>query len=142
MRGHLLCRDTFAWNVRCPQKTGTTVITNANYNEHTSPLFKKLKLLKLHDIYQLHIAKFMYKATHNQLQPALANYFPLNTEIHNYSTRQAGNPQIKLRRTTKASIQLNYKGPVYWQDLPNDIKKSKTLKQFASKLKNKLLNNY
>ena len=124
------------------QKKAIRIISNAKYNEHTSPLFKKLKLLKLNDIYELHLGKFMYKATHNQLQPALAHYFPLNIEIHNYSTRQAGNPQIKLRRTTKASFQINYKGPVYWQDLPNDIKQSITIKQFTSKLKNNLVHNY
>ena len=25
MRGHLQCRDTFAWMDRCPYKTGSTV---------------------------------------------------------------------------------------------------------------------
>ena len=27
MRGHLQCRDTFAWPNRCPYKTGSTVMS-------------------------------------------------------------------------------------------------------------------
>ena len=29
IRGHLQCRDTFAWPDRCPYKTGSTVMQNS-----------------------------------------------------------------------------------------------------------------
>ena len=118
------------------------MISNAKYNEHTLPLFKQLKLLKLQDIHKLHLGKFMYKTIHNQLPPPITPYFPQNTDIHRYSTRQASNSHIKHRRTAIASIQINFKGPAYWKDLPNELQQSKSIKIFTGKLKRNLLNSY
>ena len=84
----------------------------------------------------------MYKAIHNQLPPPILPYFPQNTEIDRYSTRQASNTHIKHRRTAKSSIQINYRGPTYWKDLPNEIQQSKSLKILTDKLKRNLLNRY
>lgn len=124
------------------QKKAIRVITNAKYNQHTLPLFRELKLLKLKDLHQLKLGKFMYKATHNQLPLPLQPYFPQNTEIHSYSTRQSSSTHIRHRRTAIASIQINYKGPEHWNVLSNDIKEAKTLKLLTQKLKRNLINKY
>ena len=124
------------------QKKAIRIVSKAKYNEHTLPLFKELKLLKIQDLHKLLLGKFMYKAIHNQLPPPLIPYFPQNTEIHSYSTRQASNSHIQYRRTAKAAIQINYKGPSYWKDLPNEIQQSKTLKILTCKLKRNLINRY
>ena len=42
-------------------------ITGSWKFEHVSPLFKQLKLLKLHDIYKLELGKFMYQLNWNKL---------------------------------------------------------------------------
>ena len=36
-------------------------MTNSPYREHTTPLFFKLNLLKIHDICNLEIAKYMFQ---------------------------------------------------------------------------------
>jgi len=74
----------------------------------------------------------MYKAIQNQLPPPL---IPQNTEIHRYSAGRVNKTHIKHRRTTIASIQINYKGPAYWKDLPNETQKSKSLKNLPGKFK-------
>ena len=78
------------------QKKAIQIITNSQYNAHTAPIFKQLKLLKLKDIYTLNVGKFMFKVTNNQVPNKIKPYFPLNTGIHNYSTRQATNTHIQL----------------------------------------------
>jgi hypothetical protein len=49
--------ETYLNKLNIMQKKAIRVISNAKYNEHTLPLFKQLKLLKLQDIHKLHLGK-------------------------------------------------------------------------------------
>ena len=40
------------------QKWAMRAITRSKYNAHTDPLFKNLKILKIHDIYKVNLLKF------------------------------------------------------------------------------------
>ena len=42
------------------QKRAVPIITNSSYNAHTDPLFKKVDLLKVKDIFQLNVLKLYY----------------------------------------------------------------------------------
>jgi hypothetical protein len=50
------------------QKKVMRNIANKKYNAHTNPLFVKLNILKIHDIYKIQELKFAYKF-HNDLLP-------------------------------------------------------------------------
>ena len=50
------------------QKWAVRSITSSKYNAHTEPLFLKLKLLRIEDIYKISILKFYYKYQ-NKLLP-------------------------------------------------------------------------
>ena len=43
------------------QKRAVCIITNSSYNVHTDPLFKKVNLLKVGDIFQLNVLKLYYR---------------------------------------------------------------------------------
>lgn len=43
------------------QKKAVRTISKCKYNAHTDPLFKKLKILKIHDLCALHDMKFCFK---------------------------------------------------------------------------------
>ena len=45
------------------QKKAIRITTGANYNDHTEPLFKQMKLLTLTDVHKIKIAKFMFSAS-------------------------------------------------------------------------------
>ena len=45
------------------QKKAIRITTGANYNDHTEPLFKQLKLLTLKDVHKIKVAKFMFSAS-------------------------------------------------------------------------------
>ena len=51
------------------KKTIRTIITYNNYTAHTEPLLKELNLLKVKDMFDLKILKFLFKLYHNELPP-------------------------------------------------------------------------
>ena len=61
------------------QKKAIRTITYSHYIAHSEPLLKELNLLKVQDLFQLKILKFLFKLYHNKLPP----YF----NICNTSTR-------------------------------------------------------
>ena len=74
------------------QKRILRIITCNPYISHTAPLFKKLGILKLNDIYTLQQLKFYYKLLHLQLP----NYFYkmsylTNIQTHGIHTRASSN---------------------------------------------------
>ena len=70
------------------QKKAMRIIHLKKYNSHTEPLFKKLHMLKVEDIFKLHQLKFFYKFINKDL-PDYFKSFPIlrNSTIHNHSTR-------------------------------------------------------
>ena len=50
-------------------------ITGSRKFDHVTPLFKELKLLKLHDIHQLELGKFMYQLKWNKLPIIIRSLF-------------------------------------------------------------------
>ena len=48
-----------------PAKKSIRIINNVKYNNHTEPLFKENKILKILDLYEMQVMKFMleYKAS-------------------------------------------------------------------------------
>ena len=49
-------------------------ITYDNYTAHTEPLLKELNLLKVKDMFDLKILKFLFKLYHNELPPYFNTY--------------------------------------------------------------------
>ena len=56
------------------QKKAIRLITNSKYIAHTNPLFKRLQLLKIVDIFKLRVLKFYYNV-YNRLLPVYFNVF-------------------------------------------------------------------
>ena len=62
-------------------------LNRSHRNEHSSPPFKNLRILKISDINLLQTSLFMYKLYHNLLPSQFTVYFSLNSNIHSYNTR-------------------------------------------------------
>ena len=55
-----------AWGYNCGrlktlQKKAVRIITNSRYNSHTDPIFKKLEILKLEDMFKINMLKWYYR---------------------------------------------------------------------------------
>lgn len=117
------------------QKKAIRIISLANYNSHSIPLLKKHRILKLSDLYNCDILKFMYDVTNKSLPKPITNTYTYNTDIHNYNTRQNRQVHVNTRRITKANYSILHTGPKLWSTIPTDITNIQSKKLFKLKIK-------
>ena len=89
------------------------IISNVKTNERITNnlLYKQLKILKIKDMYELKVFKFMHQHQHNRL-PNLCNFnFTPTASIHNYNTRSTSHNNLYLgsinSNAAKNAIQFN-----------------------------------
>jgi hypothetical protein len=109
---------------------------------HTAPLFKKLRILKIHDIFVQQITQFMYKFNNNLLPENFNNYFIKNSTIHRHNTRHADNLHLPFSNTVVRFISIKSRGPRVWNALADDLKLACSLAVFKKKRKSTLINSY
>ena len=93
------------------QKWAVRSITCSKYNAHSEPLFIKLKLLKIHDIYRLNLLKFYYKYTKSTLPNYFIGMFDELQRNHPYLTRNRERPVVVSVRTTTANMSIRFSVP-------------------------------
>ena len=103
------------------QKWAVRAITSSKYNAHTDPLFIKLKLLKIHDIYKQSLLKFYFKYKKETLPIFFSGMFDHIYPTHNYATRLREQPVIARCRTLVAKNSLRYSLPQEILNTPKNI---------------------
>jgi hypothetical protein len=101
------------------QKKAICIITFSPFDEHSSPIFKRLRLTKLSDLITLLMTTFMYKF-HNCLLPLNFNdYFSPVPQLHSYNTRLASGLCLSLPkpRTNFGLFNIRYRGVKVWNAL-------------------------
>ena len=79
------------------QKKTIRTITYNNYTAHTEPLLKELNLLKVKDMFDLKILKFLFKLYHNELPPYFNIYrVHLEKNIVPYTLRPHALPVLAV----------------------------------------------
>ena len=69
------------------QKRAVRIISNSKYNSHTDPIFKKLNLLKLKDLFELNVLKLFYKYKNKILPFYVSHMFSDYSVPHSYTLR-------------------------------------------------------
>ena len=123
------------------QKLIVKTMLYEKYISPSSPLFLKLGLLKLPEIYSFQVGKLMFnqiRKNHNVSE----NISSLNS-THIYNTRSSYNQNYYVPSVNSniGKTSFRYSGPLVWNSLPKNIKTS-TKFQFKHLLKNHLLNIY
>ena len=98
-------------------------ITFSSFQSHVTPLYYKLKILKLPDIYQLELGKVMHRLHLGMLPPTYNHLFTRVSNIHSYSTRGAAQgkyfwPSVNNELGKKS---LQYSGPKFWSSIDPSI---------------------
>ena len=93
------------------QKWAVRSITCSKYNAHTDPIFIKLKLLKIHDLYKLNLLKFFFKYNENSLPNYFNGMFDSIYPNHHYSTRQREQPMVARGKTSAANNSIRFSLP-------------------------------
>ena len=115
-----------------------------------APIFAKLEILKLKDIFIFQIARFIHNCLRSKINNNFHNWFILNNEIHNYHTRSnyqiafniivTNNLFIPIARTTNYGLKLTKViGPKIWNSIPWEIRKINSICGFKKSLKCYLL---
>ena len=124
------------------QKRALRIVSNSTYDAHTGPIFKELKLLKFHDIHSFQLGIFMFSFKNSTLPSKFNNFFVLNSQIHNYNTRNAQFFRLPLCRTNTRKFSIYFQGPKFYNSLNSDITSSSSSASFKRKLKEFLLSKY
>ena len=107
------------------QKKTIRTITCSTYNEHTSPLFKTLNILKFADLHDLHINGIMYKFVNQKLPSPLLDMFEYQADDYSYNTRH-----IKDKKNPKFQKDIVRRSLLY----NADVKATTSQKEFMKKL--------
>ncbi len=103
------------------QKKAVRALVGATYNANTSPIFKKLEILRISDLIDLEQAKLSYKFVHNELPPGISKLFLPNAFNHRYNTRAGRNPRVAKHKIHIIHKSFLIKSPTIWSNLPLNI---------------------
>ena len=106
---------------------------------HTEPLFKQLKILKLHDLINFNSLKLVHKFNTLNLPAALKTFFQKSeTETKTRRSKDLWEPMAK-----KFSDQCNifFQAPKLWNKLPNERRNLK-FSIFKSTIKKSFIESY
>ena len=102
--------------------------------EHSSSIFKSLKLIKFLDIVKFITAVFMSKF-HKQLLPSVfSNFFTSIRSVHNYNTRLASKSSFAVP-ISRTNYGIKFQGGKAWNSIDESLY-STSLAVFKKKLKN------
>ena len=129
------------------QKKCMRLLTFSDCREHTSPIFKSLKVLKLQHIIKFSILKLIYFYFNDQLLLQVKNIFIKNESVNHYKTRGSKLLFIPhINKTHFGTKSLRYNGPLTWdnfsQSMSNNTFVNLDISKFKKFLKDLILENY
>ena len=123
------------------QKKVIRIICYAPYLSHTAPLFAKLSLLRVQDIYIYLISVFMWKIVNGNALPIYKGMFSYNFEVSTRVTRNSLNFYVPLAKSELGKRNVRYKGCVVWNSISKFIDKPMSQYSFKTFVKTYLIKN-
>ena len=105
--------------------------------------YLNLRILKVHDLFNLEIAKFMHGHHNNSLPVCFSSFFQESGNNHSQYTRSSAqlNYETILCRTARGQRSIRFYGPKIWNDIPLSIK-SGSGNSFKKQYKSFVLSSY
>ena len=103
------------------QKRAVRVIAMATRDAHTNPIFRRLNILNISNIYVLNVMMFMLKYKRRLLPNVFEGMFVVNNEIHGHYTRQATKFHSATGRLEIVRRSIRVQGVCIWNLLSNRI---------------------
>jgi len=128
------------------QKAAIRIITNSKYNAHTQPLFKKLEILPLHDLYRYQRMIFFQAIIQKKGPTNFDHIWTTNRERrmlnreNDRELRNDGDFYVPFSRTESLRRSLYFTLPDEWNQLPPDLQIIRKQEEFKMKLKTYFLN--
>ena len=143
--GIILCGPTY----RCHLKQVSILQKKSNqmYKEiilqcSHQPLFILNKILKLDDLYQFELSKFMFDCINGILPTPILESFITIATIHAHHTRQITVPHVTQTFGTISERAVTHKGPKTWTEIPLTIRLHQNKNIFSRLLKTDYITKY
>ena len=107
-------------------KVQKQILSTNNENSH---------LLSIRGLYQLEIAKFMFKFHQQHLPIIFKDFFRPNCSVHSFSTRSKDKYHLPYFSKSVSQQSIEFKGAKIWNALPVEIRHLRSNSLFVSKLK-------
>ena len=116
--------DSCKQRLRALQNRAIRIITNERYTDSSNPLYFKLSILKLDDLFNYECAKLMHLSNNGRLPLHLNQqlHFKKVSAEHSHSTRQANAIHIPRFSTAKYQRPFKYIGTKIWNNIPQELK--------------------
>ena len=98
------------------QKKIIRIICGVRPRTHTQPLFEKLKVMTVYQLYQYYVGVFMYKL-HKDNLPPIFSMFERTSNVHNYSTRQHSTFYVNYVPTLRSQRTIKITGSKLWNEI-------------------------
>ena len=119
------------------QNRAARVITRSSYDIPTDNVFERLKWNKLSSIRNKHKAILMHKIMNDQTPDYLKELFEIRPNP--YNLRDSENKlSLPKPRTDYLKRSISYSGAHLWNNLPKELRLTKSLNQFKKGIQNKL----
>ena len=113
------------------QKRAVRVINNADFLDHSSPLFKQSNILKIDDIYKMTCCIIAFKNKCNYLKTNIT-----------HNTRNSNDLRVQFQRLVVTQRSLQFNVPNNYNLLPVALKEITSFRLFKRKLKEFFISAY
>ena len=105
--------------------------------------FLNLRILKVRDLYNLEVAKFMHSHSNKTLPDCFLSFFRESSQNHTHYTRASNDILYNTIRcrTARGQRSIRFHGPKVWNDIPRSTKEVSKL-VFKKQFKTTLLSRY
>ena len=139
---NIIWASAFTSNLNClrvSQKKLIRFIMKKRRDAHTTPLFKELNVLKLHDICKLCCLNFVYKSLNNLIFSPIT--FRIR-EFRGYNIRHPAELIVPFHRSRQSVMFIHARGANLWNSTPEAIRNSLSIASFKYKLKKSYIQLY
>ena len=106
----------------------------SKYFSEDTEIFKSMEILKFTDIYKLRVAVYMFRMIQLNEFPALLSNLNLTYPDHNYETRNRDQLITPFPRIEAIRMNFKYQFSNIWNQVPESIKISPSIKSFKKSL--------
>jgi hypothetical protein len=124
------------------QKKIVRIIAFSKFQDHALPIFKKLKLLHIFDLYKVNIA-ILTHAYKNSDTRYILNNIAYVKDTHEHPTSWAGKNNIThmYYRTEFGKQTMSNKVRLSWNEIPEELRTEKNITVFKAQIKAHFVNN-
>jgi hypothetical protein len=121
------------------QKKILRIITSSPFRAESNPLFQRLGVLNITQVYRKAVLMFMFKYTKGNLPDIFNELFKRNSEVMSRVTRNYNNFSVPYCRTEQGKKSIRIQGPTLWNDLTGKVDCNCSIHTFKKKIKKYLL---